>query len=128
MITPDSVTSIFCTSFLMIAAIASGRSSLRITCFRESVNASKLSTQMGSSCVGMLRYPKSKADAAFDHSYKIIKNIESNDALVDAIMINDGKNITTLLLEKNPAVEEQMIQIVKFRNERHGKISFGIQQ
>ncbi len=63
----------------------------------------------------MLRYAKSKADPAFDHSYKIIKNMESNDALVDAIIINDGQNITTLLLEKNPAVEEQMIQISRFK-------------
>lgn len=63
----------------------------------------------------MLRYAKSKADAAFDHSYKIIKNIESDGVLVDAIMINDGQNLTTLLLEKNLAVEEQMIQISKFK-------------
>lgn len=63
----------------------------------------------------MLRYANSKVDAVFDRNYKIIKNIETGDVLVDAIMINDGQNITSLLIEKNSAVADQMTQISKFK-------------
>ncbi len=50
----------------------------------------------------------------FDVGFRLIKNVVSNGHTVDVVMINDGDELTTLLLDKSESIGMQLAYLKQF--------------
>jgi DNA-binding CsgD family transcriptional regulator len=72
--------------------------------------------QVGKRCEKgcMLRYSKGTTDEIFDRGFKLFKNVDTDGRVVDAVMISDGYNLTTLIYDKADVIKKQMEFINQF--------------
>lgn len=63
----------------------------------------------------MIHYKSGIGDCSFDQGLRLFRNIEVPQARADAVVINDGKEITTLLFEKQALVKRQVAYLETFR-------------
>ena len=56
----------------------------------------------------MANYKNCGAGAVFEEGIKVHKNIPSDKGLIDAVTINDGEFITSILYYKKPRVESEL--------------------
>ena len=63
----------------------------------------------------MSRYSKANSNSVFDQGYQVLKNVDTDGHIVDALMINDGKNLTTILFDRTKEVNNQLDHLEQFR-------------
>jgi DNA-directed RNA polymerase beta' subunit len=51
----------------------------------------------------------------FDNAFKIFRNVEVDSFTVDAIMINDGEKLTTLLYDRTKVVKKQLDYLAQYK-------------
>ena len=74
--------------------------------------------QLGRRCEKgcMERYlPGTTEDRIFDNAFRVFRNVKIDSRSIDAIMINDGTKLTTLLCDRSAAIEKQLEYLKKFK-------------
>lgn len=72
--------------------------------------------RVGKKCVKgcMHHYSQGKAAPPFEQGFHLFRNIEAENKIVDAVMINDGEKLTTLLYDKSAVIEKQLALLEPF--------------
>lgn len=72
--------------------------------------------RIGKKCVKgcMHHYSKANADPTFQKGFHLFRNVEAENKIVDAVMINDGEKLTTFLYDKTEMIEKQLALLEPF--------------
>jgi DNA-binding CsgD family transcriptional regulator len=62
----------------------------------------------------MLRVSPTGEGGVFDEGVHLFRNVQTENQVVDAVVINDGKRLTTLLFDKRGLIKKQMGILEKF--------------